>query len=141
VEERKFLYTLCSRILEIDKSIKFTSVINSAGKLIVGKSKHCIIKKNVDRANSFFWPKQSPISDAFPNDNNGVYSIMNKNNILHNNPVLKHDFYVINVNNDVCIAFICLTESQDKYLCIYFESHNPMYDVLLKLNTIFECIG
>ncbi len=45
VEEREFLYTLCSRTLRIDKSIKFTSVINSAGKLLVGKSKHCIIKK------------------------------------------------------------------------------------------------
>ncbi len=47
VEERTFLNNICSKTLRIDKSIIFTSVINRNGKLIVGKSKQCIIKKYI----------------------------------------------------------------------------------------------
>ena len=54
VEERTFLYSICFKTLRLDKSIKFASVINGEGKLIVGKSKQCIIKKNINQDYNFF---------------------------------------------------------------------------------------
>ncbi len=141
VEERTFLYNLCSKTLRIDKSIKFTSVINPDGKLIVGKSKQCIINKNINRDYNFFRSKQSRLSNIFSNDSNSVYSIINrKNTLTHSNSIIKSDFQLINVDNNIYIAFVSLNENQDKYLCIYFESYPPLYDVLLKLNTIFDCV-
>ncbi len=141
VEERTFLDSICSKTLRIDKSIKFTSVINRNGKLIVGKSKQCIIKKYINRDYNFFRSKQSRSSEILSNDNNIFYSMINEKNILiHSNSIIKSDFQLINVDNNTYIAFVSLNENQDKYLCIYFESYPPLYDVLLKLNTIFDCV-
>ncbi len=141
VEERKYLYSLCSRTLRIDKSIKFTSVVNSDGKLIVGKSRHCRINKNVNQDFNFFRPKPKQLSNILSNGNNSTYSIPNKKNtLIHSKLVIRSAFQFINVNNGGYIAFVSLTENQDKYLCIYFEPYNPLYYILLKLNTVFECV-
>ena len=140
VEERKYLYSLCSRTLRIDKSIKFTSVVNSDGKLIVGKSRQCRINKNVNPDFNFFRPKQKRFSNTLYNGNNNIYSIPNRKNILlHSKSVIKSDFKFINVKNGGYVAFVSLTENEDKYLCVYFEPY-PFYDVLLKLNAVFECV-
>jgi hypothetical protein len=141
VEERTFLDSICSKTLRIDKSIKFTSVINRNGKLIVGKSKQCIIKKYINRDYDFIRSKQGRSSNILSIDGNSFYSMINEKNILiHSNSILKSDFQLINVDNNAYIAFVSLNENQDKYLCIYFESYPPLYDVLLKLNTIFDCV-
>jgi hypothetical protein len=141
VEERKFFYNLCSKTLEIDKSIQFTSVVNSEGKLIVGKSRQCVVKKYVNREYNFFGSQPKQVSDAISYENNSIYSILSKRDVvLYSNSVLKSDFQLIGLYNNMHIAFVTLNENQDKYLCIYFESCNPIQDVLLKLNTIFEYI-
>jgi hypothetical protein len=142
VEERTFLYSVCSKTLRVDKSIKFTSVINGEGKLIVGKSKQCIIKKNINRDYNFFRSKQNSLSNILSYDNNdSIHSIINmKNIIIHSNSKIKSDFQLINVDDDIYIALVSLNENLDKYLCIYFESYPPLYDVLLKLNTIIDCL-
>lgn len=142
MEERTFLYNLCSKTLRMDKSIKFTSVINPDGKLIVGRSKQCIINKNINRDYNYFRSKQGRPYNIFSNDTNGIYSIINRNNILiYSNSVTKSDLQLINVDNNIYVAFVSLNENQDKYLCIYFESYPPLYDLLLKLNTILDCVG
>ncbi len=75
--------------------------------------------------------------------------INEKNILIHSNSIIKSDFQLINVDNNTYIvihycntyiAFVSLNENQDKYLCIYFESYPPLYNVLLKLNTIFDCV-
>ncbi len=124
VEERTFLDSICSKTLRIDKSIKFTSVINRNGKLIVGKSKQCIIKKCINRDYDFFKSKQRKSSNILSNDNSSFYSIINEKNVLiHSNSIMKSDFQLINVDDNRYIAFVSLNENQDKYLCIYFESY------------------
>lgn len=141
VEERTFLDSICSKTLRIDKSIKFTSVINRNGKLIVGKSKQCIIIKYINRDCNLFKSKQSRSSNILSNDNSIFYSIINEKNVLiHSNSIMNSDFHLINIDNNRYIAFVSLNENQDKYLCIYFESYPPLYDILSKLNTMFECV-
>ena len=142
VEERTFLYSVCSKALRLDKSIKFASVINRDGKLIVGKSKQCTIKKNINRDYIFFRSKQNSLSNILSYDNNNrIYSIINMKNILiHSNSKIKSNFQLINVDNNAYIALVSLNENLDKYLCMYFESYPPLYDVLLKLNTIIDCV-
>jgi hypothetical protein len=141
VEERTFLDSICSKTLRIDKSIKFTSVVNRNGKLIVGKSKQCIIKKYINGDYNFSKSKQSSSFNIMTNDNSIFYSVINEKNILiHSNSIMKTDFQLVNVDNNRYIAFVSLNENQDTYLCIYFESYPPLNDVLLKLNTMFDCI-
>ena len=65
-------------------------------------------------------------------------SFINKENNLYSNLYDKSDFQLINIDKNTFIALTPLTEEQDKYLCIYFETNNSWYKTLLKLNTIFE---
>jgi hypothetical protein len=54
VEERKFLYTLCSNALGMDESIVFTGVVNDCGKLIVGVPRLFVDQKNGPEGDSLF---------------------------------------------------------------------------------------
>jgi hypothetical protein len=63
-----------------------------------------------------------------------------KNILIHSNSIINSDFQLINIDNNIYIALVPLNENRDKYLCIYFESYPPLYNVLLKLNTIIDCV-
>ena len=43
LDTRGFLYSLCTRALEIDNSIKFVGVVNNDSKLIIGKANNNLI--------------------------------------------------------------------------------------------------
>ena len=87
---------------------------------------------------NFFRPKHS--TNIHSNGNSSIYSILDKRNFLYSKSVIESDFQIVNVNNGKYVVFVSLTEEQNKYLCIYFESHNPVYDVLLKLISVFEYV-
>jgi hypothetical protein len=137
VEERKFLYTLCSNALGMDESIVFTGVVNDCGKLIVGVPRLFVDQKNGPEGDSLF--KSPPDSSCiFFSQDDGLYSIKIMKNIFINfNVENKSDFQIINVQKDKYVAIFSLTETHDKYLCIYFETKKPV-NTILKLNTIFE---
>jgi hypothetical protein len=139
VDEREFLYSLCAKALEIEDSIKFAAVINHDGKLIVGKPLRCTSQPNEIMDNHIF--KSKPIN-SYPNFSNVNYnlnSFISKENMIHSNLFYKSDFQLIYINKNMFIALTPLTEEQDKYLCIYFESSiSFLYKTLLKLNTVFE---
>ena len=82
MEERKFLYSLCSKALGVDNSILFTGVVNDYGKLIVGLPRLFGIQKNEIMGDSFFKSSQNSLYYIFSNDNDGLYSIKNMKNII-----------------------------------------------------------
>jgi hypothetical protein len=109
VDERAFLYSLCTEALEMEDSIKFAAVINQEGKLIVAKPLRCTNQQNETMDNHIF--KSKPIN-----------SYIKKENMIHPNLFYKSGFQLIYINKNIFIALTPLTEEQDKYLCIYFES-------------------
>ena len=136
MDEREFLNSLCAKALEIEDSIKFAAVINHEGKLIVGASMRCIIQQqNEVMDNYFFKSNHNSFYPIFLNDNYNSNSFINKENNLYSNLHDKSDFQLINIDKNTFIALTPLTEEQDKYLCIYFETNNSWYKTLLKLNT------
>ena len=140
VEERKFLYSLCSKALGVDDSILFTGVVNDYGKLIVGLPRLFASPKNWMMHNSFFRSTPDSLYRIFSHNNDGLYSVKNtKNFIVHFNMGNKSDFQLINVAKNRYIAFTSLTEAHDKILCIYFEENKYVSNTILKLNSVFEC--
>jgi hypothetical protein len=139
VDEREFLNSLCAKALEIEDSIKFAAVINHEGKLIVGASMRFIIQQQDEVTDNYFF--KSNHNSFYPislNNNYNSNSFINKENDLYSNLHDRSDFQLINIDKNIFIALTPLTEEQDKYLCIYFETNNSWYKTLLKLNTIFE---
>ena len=139
VEERKFLYSLCHKALEIDDSILFAGVVNDYGKLIVGLPRLFANPKNWIMHNGFFKSTPNSLYRIFSHNNDGMYSAKNmKNFIVHLNMGNRSDFQLINVAKNRYIAFTSLTEAHDKILCIYFEENKYVSNTILKLNTVFE---
>jgi hypothetical protein len=138
LNEREFLYSLCEEALERDKSIRFAAVVNHDGKLIVGTSKRCIIQQNEILDNDFFKSCLNNAYHIFSNDDYGQNSLINKKNIIYSNLFERSDFQLIHINKNMFIAFVPITENQDKYLCLYFESGISLHKTLLNFNTIFE---
>lgn len=139
MDEREFLNSLCAKALEIEDSIKFAAVINHEGKLIVGASMRFIIQQQDEVTDNYFF--KSNHNSFYPislTDNYSSNSSINKENNLYSNLHDRSDFQLINIDKNTFIALTPLTEEQDKYLCIYFETNNSWYKTLLKLNTIFE---
>jgi hypothetical protein len=139
VDEREFLNNLCAKALEIEDSIKFAAVINHEGKLIVGASMRFNIQQQDEVTDNYFF--KSNHNSFYPislNNNYNSNSFINKENDLYSNLHDRSDFQLINIDKNTFIALTPLTEEQDKYLCIYFETNNSWYKTLLKLNTIFE---
>lgn len=139
MDEREFLNSLCAKALEIEDSIKFAAVINHEGKLIVGASMRFIIQQQDEVTDNYFFKSNHNIFYPISlNDNYSSDSFINKENNLYSNLYNRSDFQLINIDKNTFIALTPLTEEQDKYLCIYFETNNSWYKTLLKLNTIFE---
>jgi len=88
--------------------------------------------------NYFFKSNHNSFYPVSLNDNHSSNSFINKENDLYSNLHDRSDFQLINIDKNTFIALTPLTEEQDKYLCIYFETNNSWYKTLLKLNTIFE---
>ena len=139
VEERKFLYSLCSKALGIDNSIIFTGVVNDYGKMILGLPRLFAYQKCGIMGDGFFKSNPDSLYRILSHNNDGLYSIKNmKNLITHSNIGNRSDFQLINVAKNKYVAFTSLTEIHDKYLCIYFEAKESVSDTMLKLNTVFE---
>ena len=100
MNKREFLYGLCDKALEVDKSIRFATVVNLEGKLIVGTSRLCIIPQNEIFDKDFIKSKLNNAYCIFPNKVYNLNSLINKKNILYSNLFNKSDFQLININNN-----------------------------------------
>ena len=121
----------------MDKSIVFTGVVDDYGKLIVGIPRLFSDQKDGSKGDGFFRLTPGSLRSFFSQDD-GLYSIKTMKNIFIDfNVENRSDFQIINVQNNKYIAIFSLTETHDKYLCIYFETKKPV-NTILKLNTIFE---
>jgi hypothetical protein len=142
MEERQFLHRLCTTALHVDVSIEFAGIIDSNGKLLVGKSRN--IRHNLH------FSKRNITCSSFRNSNhygNPLFrdKSLSSNNIksivsLQSNLIDDDDaeFRLINLYEDVFLAYIPINELNDRFLYIYFRTDEYLEDVLLKLDTTFS---
>ena len=141
MEERQFLHRLCTTALHVDVSIEFAGIIDSNGKLLVGKSRNI-------RHNPHF-SKRKITCSSFRNSNhygnplfkdktlssNNIKSIVSlQSNLIDDDA----EFRLINLYEDVFLAYIPINELNDRFLYIYFRTDEYLEDVLLKLDTTFS---
>ena len=141
MEERQFLHRLCTTALQVDVSIQFADIIDSNGKLLVGKSRN--IRHNPN------FSKGKITHPSFRNSNHYGNPLFKGNTLSLNNiksivslqsNLIDEDaeFGLINLYEDVFLAYIPINELNDRFLYIYFRTDEYLEDVLLKLDTTFS---
>ena len=141
MEERQFLHRLCTTALHIDTSIEFAGVIDSNGKLLVGKSRNIRHNPNFSKRkitcpslnNSRHYG--NPLFKDKTLSSNSIKSIVSlQSNLIDD----ETEFKLINLCEDVFLAYIPLNQLYDRFLYIYFRTDGYLEDVLLKLDTTFS---
>jgi len=149
LEECDFLDDICLTVLSASKDVTFAAVVDTNGKLIVGK-----YRKKVDKRRLII--TTTPISNS-PGQYHQTTScylfyvgyllmairqsyvecsrrIREKQEESKN--IEEVNFDVIDINNKVKLAITPLTQCKDKFLCVYFESPvaESYKEIIMKIN-------
>ena len=141
MEERQFLHNLCVIALQVDKSIEFAGIVDSNGKLLVGRSRSMFCNNNClrKRRNNTFFKSTNLYDKAVFKDKpisaENIRSIVSLQSNLFEDQTL---FKLINLNDDVFLAYIPINELNDKFLYIYFCTGDYLEDVLTQLDSAFS---
>ena len=106
MEERQFLHKLCINALQVDDSIEFAGVVDSHGKLLVGKARDIFCYKDYykKRKNNSFLRFSNSYGKAVFKDKavsvNNIKSIVSLQSNLFENQTL---FKLINLNDKLMI--------------------------------------
>jgi hypothetical protein len=140
MHERDFLHEICTSALSVSNKVSFAGIVDSSGKLLLGHE-----KKNADTN------RRRLLCYISNYENNVVVSIYFKHLApMLNEIVKKHfldvkpnistydtsasyledaipvyeidEFYVLDVASNIKLGFIPITETADKFLCVYLES-------------------
>ena len=141
MEERQFLHRLCTIAVQVDVSIEFAGIIDSNGKLLVGKSRTMRHKSPFSKreitCSSFRNPNHygDPLFKEKTLSSNNIKSIVSLQSSLIDNDA---EFRLINLHEDVFLAYIPINELNNRFLYIYFRTNEYLDDLLLKLDTTFS---
>ena len=140
MEERQFLHSLCAIALQVDISIEFAGIVDSNGKLLVGKSKSILCNfpsskrcKNTASARSFNDQYRLIFKDKSFSTNNIKNITFLQSSLIDNHSL----FRLIHLNDNVFLAYIPINEMSDRFLYIYFRTNDYLENVLLKLDSEF----
>ena len=141
MEERQFLHNLCNIALQVDRSIDFAGIVDLNGKLLVGRSRDMFCH------NKYFGKRKNNASfkctdlygkPVFKGNTISAYNIRSivslQSNLFEDQTLFK----LINLNDDVFLAYIPINESNDKFLYIYFSTGDYLEDILIQLDSIFS---
>lgn len=140
MEERQFLHSLCAIALQVDISIEFAGIVDSNGKLLVGKSKSILCNfpsskrcKNTASARGFNDQYRLIFKDKSFSTNNIKNITFLQSSLIDNHSL----FRLIHLNDNVFLAYIPINEMSDRFLYIYFRTNDYLENVLLKLDSEF----
>jgi len=143
MEERQFLHRLCTTALRVDASIEFAGIIDRNGKLLVGKSRnmrhnHHFSKRKITCSSlKISHHYGHPLFRDKTLSSNNIKSIVSIQSSLIDD-FDDTEFKLINLGEDVFLAYIPINELYDRFLYIYFRTDEYLDDVLLKLDTTFS---
>jgi|tagenome__1003787_1003787.scaffolds.fasta_scaffold19467942_1 hypothetical protein len=129
MEERDFFCEICLTALYTSKDVRFSAVVDDTGKLIVAENKKGFQKTT--KPNSMTDDCQT--SYLFYLDY--LLPAIRERRFYLEDYVEKIYFELKEINNDVKIAVAPLTQSKDKYLCVYIESSASYQEIIMKLNS------
>ena len=129
MEERDFFCEICLTALYTSKDVRFSAVVDDTGKLIVAENKKGFQKTT--KPNSMTDDCQT--SYLFYLDY--LLPAIRERRFYLEDRVEKIYFELKEINNDVKIAVTPLTQSKDKYLCVYIESSTSYQEIIMKLNS------
>lgn len=141
MEERRFLHSVCAIALQVDISIEFAGIVDSNGKLLVGKSKSISCNfpsnkrcKNTASVRSFNYHTRLTSKGKSLSTNN-IKNIMS----LHSSSLIDNRslFKLIHLNDNAFLAYIPINEVNDRFLYIYFRTNDYLENVILKLDSAF----
>ena len=141
MEERQFLHSLCAIALQVDTSIEFAGIVDSNGKLLVGKSKiipcnfpsskRC---KNTAYAKSFNdHPRPFFKNDSLSKNNIKNITSLQSSSLIDDQSL----FRIIHLNDNAFLAYIPINEMSGRFLYIYFRTNHYLENVVLKLYSEF----
>ena len=152
MEESDFLDEICWAALYTDKHVNFAAVIDSEGKLVVGKSRMTQSQKDLkgkSKTNAEMYPICEQPSYRFYADYllptirkmAGSYFAHQYDDIIltKNNETIHFELVDGNRNGDnVKIVITPLTQSKDKFLCVYFESPfaESYQEIIMKISNM-----
>jgi hypothetical protein len=141
MEERQFLHSLCAIALQVDTSIEFAGIVDSNGKLLVGKSK--IIPCNFPSSKRCKNPAYAKSFNDHPRPffkNNSLLKndIKNITSLQSSSLIDDQSFFrIIHLSDNVFLAYIPINEMSNRFLYIYFRTNDYLENVLLKLDSEF----
>ena len=138
MEEYDFLNEICLTALSASKTVSFAAVVDIKGKLIVGKSRNASKRSKTSQSNlnyCYYYPNYLFYSNYLVN---AIQKSYFESRHIKEESMEVH-FQLIDISNNVKLAITPLTESIDRYLCVYFDSLyvESYQEIIMKIkNTI-----
>jgi hypothetical protein len=138
LEEIDFLHEACLTALFSNRLVKFASVLDNNGKLIIAEYRKGIQNywrtdfasdNNTDRHDSSFLFHLDYLVPVIKK----IRSFsLDSTKVQHQGEEETH-FEIIEINDNVRLAIAQLNERKDKYLCVYIESSASSQEIISKL--------
>lgn len=140
MHERDFLHEICVRALSVSKKVSFAGIVDSNGKLLLGHEKKnadtnrrrllCYIGNYENKVVvSIYFKHLAPmlneiVKKHFLDTKPNISTYDSRTSYIEDAiPVYEIDeFYVLDVASNIKLGFIPITETADKFLCVYLES-------------------
>ena len=141
MEECDFLDDICLTVLSASKDVSFAAVVDTNGKLIVGR-----YRKKIDRR-LIATTSIPDSSDQYHQTTNcylfyvdylvtAIRQFYFESSSTREEEKREVNFDVIDINNKVKLAITPLTQGKDKFLCVYLESpvEKSYQQIIMKIN-------
>lgn len=140
MHERDFLHEICIGALAVSKKVSFAGIVDSDGKLLLGHEKKnaetnrrrllCYIGDHEKKAViSIYFKHLAPMLRDIGKKtifDMKSYGPIGNVDVADNKKAIKiefAEFYLLDVASNIKLGFIPITETADKFLCVYLESH------------------
>ncbi len=140
MHERDFLHEVCISALSVSKRVSFAGIVDSNGKLLLGHEKKnadtnrrrllCYIGNYENKVIvSIYFKHLAPMLNEIVNKH--FFEMKSNATIYYSNAADRehtiriyqiNEFYVLDVASNIKLGFIPITETADKFLCVYLES-------------------
>jgi len=140
MHERDFLHEVCISALSVSKKVSFAGIVDSNGKLLLGHEKKnadtnrrrllCYIGNYENKVVvSIYCKHLIPMLNEIIKRN---FFDMKSNTLIYDSNITRrehairiyeiNEFYILDVASNIKLGFIPITETADKFLCVYLES-------------------
>ena len=139
LEELDFLHEACLTALFSNRLVKFASILDNNGKLIIAEYRKGIqnfwrtdfvSENNYDSHGSSYLFHIDYLVPAIEKIRSCSLESTNEH---QQKPEEEIHFEIVEINDDVRLAIAQLNERKDKYLCVYIESSASSQEILSKL--------